>query len=262
MVRRAYEEELASILSDLKPPGPTTQEDPTEVVETVDPLVETQKVSPGPTLGGVTVKNFLFHPDTHPLILNLAMLRKYGPEALVWDVAVLEAYMPKDFGASSISHVNLHKLEACRAAHLSDAAWEEWHVFGWTTMALNGIPPDFEVLQIPTTAQCLVSLDILQRIRRDLHPSQEVQTYLRKVLRFEDIYLALPPAEYLPLDGCDFVDPKKLAELWPAVRVSGKAPTGDTVEAEQLRRLLTIHTYLEESRSKLRSQLGILSHVS
>jgi hypothetical protein len=53
----------------------------------------------------------------------------------------------------------------------------------------------------------------------------------------------------------------QVEEAWPLVRQTGRAPTGDTPEDEQLRRLLAVHQHLEQNRQQLRDQLPLVLHT-
>jgi hypothetical protein len=235
--------------------------DETEVVEDVA-HDEAKGGSSGPSLvlGRVTSKNFFRHPDAHPIVLDMALIRKYGPEWLDWEPETLEYAIPHDFGTQPASAVNLGKLNACKALHLMDSFWERWEVFGWCTMGLNGIFPDPQVMQVPTVPQVLIAADIANRIREDVAWSDEVKSYLGAVFKFDGVIVPIPPLEFVPTVGTD-VDVAAIDRQWDSVRASGHAPNGATVVDEQLRRMLFAHQMLEESRTRLREQMELLPHV-
>lgn len=241
---------------------PHADDEPTELVETVEQPEVAKETAARPLVGSVTVLNFFRHPDAHPLVLDLCLLKKYGPDFLMWEPETLEVRIPQDFRTTEVSDVNLSKIQACRTLHLVDTFWERWEVFGWVTSALNGLFPDFDSVQVPTVAQCAIAVSIAKKIRDDVEWSSEVKAFLASVFRFEGIFLPLEPLDFLELDADGLVvDPEEVARLWPAVRDARRAPAEESITNEQLRRLLLVQTALDENRSLLRSQLPLVQHV-
>lgn len=236
------------------------REDPTAIIEDVSPK-EDHGEKPVSVAGtsSVTAQNLFRHPDVHPLVLDLFLLRRYGHTWLEWEPESLEVILPVDLH-SSVSDVNFAKINACKALHLVDTFWQRWEVFVWCTMALNGVPPDFHVMQVPTFAQCLVSVDIANRIREDVPFSDEVTHFMRAALQHDGLLLPQSPIKVPPIE-VEGVDLKKLGDRWEEARAQGKAPAADTLEDEQLRRMLIINEFLEESRTRLRHQLELVPHA-
>jgi hypothetical protein len=208
---------------------------------------------------GVTVQNIWRHPDAHPVVLDYMLLEKYGPEWMLWEPETLQSRIPEEFKTQSLSDLNLSKIQACRTLHLVDSFWQRWEVFLWCTMAFNGEFPDFEVMQVPTVAQCLVAVDIANRLRDDVEFTLEAKTYLEAVHKYDGLLLPLPPLDFVTVDVSEVnVNLEDVKKRWPEVRSSEKAPKADTMEDEQLRRLLTVNQYLEESRARLQQQLRLI----
>ncbi len=236
-----------------KPP-PVRGEEPTRVLETFSEDPEPAKEA----AADVTAVNIFRHPDAHPYVLSFILLDKYGPEWLIWEPETLELFIDKDFHGG-VSHINFAKVQAMKTLHLVDTFWQRWEVFLWCTMALNGVPPDFEIMQVPTVAQCLVAIDIANRVRDDVGWTEEVKAYLQTVFHHDGIFCPQAPADFIELDTEGLpIDCAEIRKLWPDVRVSGRAPSEETVTAEQLRRLLVVNGYLEESRTHLNQQLSVL----
>jgi hypothetical protein len=204
----------------------------------------------------VTAKNLWKHPDAHPIALDLLLLRRYGHTWLEWEPETLQALIPEDFG-SQVSDLNLVKIQACKTLHLVDTFWEQWEIFIACLMPFNNEFTDFNVMQVPTVAQVLVACDVAARIRDDVEWSSEMKAYVRVVYEHDGIFLPIEPAAFVTLDAPEEIDQKALAVRWNEVRSSGKAPTGANPMDEQLRRLLTVHGFLEESRTRLQRQLGL-----
>jgi hypothetical protein len=210
----------------------------------------------------VTKQNIFQHLDTHPVVLDLLLLRKYGPEWMTWEHETLDLRIRVDFG-HSISDLNLHKVQAMKTLHFIDTFWEEWHIFVWCCMALNGVPPDFKVMQVPTVAQCMVAVDIANRVRQDVPFSAEMNDYVEQVHMHDGIFVPIEPLEWVTMDDVEDypVDCEDVKKRWPEVRKGGKELPSTTVENEQLNRMLSVREYLEESRSSLRAQLPLVTYV-
>jgi hypothetical protein len=245
-----------------KRPPPVTAPDPTENIETVGTVTESASSGAPVLLTKVTPQNVFRHPDTHPIVLDLLLINKYGPEWMGWSPETLELRIPGDFKTPSLSELNFSKILAVSTLHLVDTFWQRWEIFNWCAMTFNGVLPNFEVMQVPTVAQVLVAVDIANRVRTDMDWTQEVKAFISTVYRHDDIFLPIPPADFVKIDveGYD-INVVEIAKQWPEVRASGKAPSDESVTAEQLRRLLLVHTFLEESRSQLRQQLTMVGNV-
>jgi hypothetical protein len=244
----------------------TTREDNlTDLDETTQGVTDKSVGVPAPDEkpSPVTAKNIFQHPDTHPIMLDLILLRKYGPEWMTWEPETLEWRIPQDFGGQNISDANMHKVQALKTLHFNDRFWEAWEVFVWCCMAFNGVPPDFEVMQVPTVAQAMVAVDVANRVRQDVEFDEEINDFLEQVQMHDGMFCPIEPLEWVTMDDIEDypVDCEEVMRRWPDVRKTGKAPAGDTVTDEQLRRMLDVREYLEESRAALRAQLPLTTHV-
>lgn len=244
------------------------EEDPTVVVETTQGDEDVNPTVPKPTdvakskLSSVSVANLFRSPDTHPLILDLALLRKYKAEWLGWELETLVSRITADFGTPTVSDVNIEKVQACKALHLVDDFWLKWEVFLPCCAAFNGMFADFRNMQIPDVAECMLAVDIANRIRDDMQWSPEVKTFLSVVHRHQSIMCPQPPLDFVKVDTEGYpVDCADIMARWPEVRASAVAPQGGTIEDEQLRKMLGSWMYLESSRTRLNSQLQVLQYV-
>jgi hypothetical protein len=231
------------------------EEDPTEIVETVEPHQEIEKKAAEPR--AATPINLFQHPDAHPIALDLALLRRYGPLWLTWEPETLELRVPVDFHTQSLSSLNLDKLMAVKTLHLGDEFWKRWEIFSACTNPLNDVFAEFEVMQVPTYAEVIVAADIARQIRTDVTWSEELETYIRTVMEHDGVLVGIEPLEKIrPFTSG--LNSGLIEEAWPAVRQTGCAPAGDTAEDEQLRRMLTVEQYLEQNRQRLREQLPLV----
>lgn len=207
---------------------------------------------------GVGKGNLFRHPEAHPLVLDMHMLQTYGPDWLTWESDTVEAVIEEE-ERYELSAINLSKLEAMRTLHMVDAFWQRWEVFVWCTMPLNGIFPDFEVMQVPTVFQCMNAAHTASRVRTDVEWSEEIKTYLVQVHRFNEVLVSQKPLGFVELDLDGFpIDVKEIQEAWPTVRNTRKIEKVGPVEAEQLQRMLDLYDDLEDARDELRKQLEVV----
>ncbi len=236
-------------------------EDPTEHIETVESQEPQQPKGQAPMVASVTTANLLRHPDAHPVALDYLMIRKYGLDWFEWEPETFEIILPRDF-KGGVSDLNLSKIQAVKAMHMVDDYWLRWEVFNWITAPLNSVFPNFEVMQVPTVAQCMVSVDIANRVRTDVAWSDEVKAFLGVVHQHDDIFVPQEPLEFVKIDTAGLpLNVEEIALKWIDVRSSGKAPAGNNITDEQLRRMLLVHGYLVESRDRLHQQMSLLPNV-
>jgi hypothetical protein len=237
---------------------PKIGDEPTEEYET-DEGDEGEKTADEKALPPPTTINLFQHPDAHPLVLDLALLREYRIDWFDWEPETLAWRIPRDFKTSVVSDLNMNKIQAVKTLHFVDTFWNQWEVFNWCTQPFNNLYPDFEVMQVPTVAQCLVSIDTANKIRTDVKFGEEIKGFLETVYRTDGMFCPLEPADFVEIDAEGLlVDCEEVQKHWPEVKRSGRAPTKDTITDEQLRRALNAHNYLEENRTLLQQQLPLV----
>lgn len=230
-----------------------------ETVEYEDDRHRTD-VEPAPRMP--TTINLFQHPDAHPFVLDLALLRRYGPEWLQWEPETLEDVILRDFKTKTLSDVNLEKLQGIRTLHMQDTFWQEWQIFMPTALALNGVPADFEVMQFVTVPQAMIAVDIANRIREDVKWSVEMETFLSVLHLHEGFFVPQEPLAWVEVDDEEYdVDAKDVRERWQHVRATRKAPPATSPENEQLRRMLGAWELLQENRQQLDEQLPLIYHA-
>ena len=136
----------------------------------------------------------LQNTEAHPVALSLLLLRRYGPEWLLWESETLEAKLQEDFGGAS--RINFEKIQAMKALHLAEEFWTSWEVFAWCTAALNGRLADFEVMQVPTLPECLYSVSCAKHTRDDVPWSGEVAAFVGAVHLHDEVLVPTPPLEF------------------------------------------------------------------
>lgn len=239
------------------------EDDPTVVVETIqadEPIPMAQVKERESSVTKVSSTNLFRNVEAHPLALDLLLLKRYGIEWLGWEHETLMSRIQQDFHTPTVADVNLEKLQACRAVHLVDDFWQRWEVFLPCCSAFNGTFADFQSMQVPDVAECMVATDVANRIRNDVPWSSEMQGYLSVVHRHGGQLCPIPPLESIVVDTEGLpIDCQDVRARWPSVRASGRAPGGDTPEDEQLRRMLGSWLYLESMRKRLTDQLKVLN---
>lgn len=240
------------------------EEEPTIVVETAQGDEEENPALPEPSTktSSAFLSTLFRNVDAHPIVLDLALLQRYGMDWLRWEYETMLTRVTQDFDTPTVSDVNMEKLQACKALHLVDDFWSKWEVFNACVAALNGSFADFQRLQVHTVPECMLAVDIARRVRTDVEWSSEVKAFLSTVHKHDGMLVPTPPLEFVHVDTAglpgDYAD---VAKRWPQVRSTGKAPSSDSIEDEQLRRMLGAWRYLDSSRSRLQAQLPNLQHV-
>jgi hypothetical protein len=254
-------ESLSSLLRSIKPDIPSADDPDPVVIAKPEENVEVAVVRKEEVTSVVTPKNIFRHPEAHPLVLDLMLIKKYGEEWLGWEQETIEHRVPLDFGIDRISDINMGKLNAMKALHLVDTFWERWEVFGWCTIAINATFPDFVHMQVPTVMQAAIAVDVANRIRSDVTWSSEVSGFIATVHRHDGFLVPQPPLDFVVVDTSDLpINIEEVKKAWPAVRTAKVAPNTVTPEAEQLRRMLFVLNAVEHSRTQLQQQLGALRH--
>lgn len=134
-----------------------------------------------PYSGPVTAKQAFVHPDAHPLLLNLLLLREMGADYLAWEPETIWAEIQSTWG-TTVSDVNKQKIQAVRACYVSDSPYEDWQAYEKVTAGLFGVVPRKTEMQRPSPGRALVALDVLGHIREDKRLSPEVVKYCAAVL--------------------------------------------------------------------------------
>tara|TARA_B100000886_G_scaffold168182_1_gene115050 strand:+ start:4380 stop:5033 length:654 start_codon:yes stop_codon:yes gene_type:complete len=127
-------------------------------------------------LGPKTTKQAFTHRDTHPLILNLLMISKFGPDCLAWEPETCWHEIRSTWGGS-VSELNKNKIQAVRTAHLSDSPYERWEIFDLVCAGLVGSSPRFDLIQKPSPHRAAFAIDVLSQIKENARVSDEVLKY-------------------------------------------------------------------------------------
>lgn len=206
--------------------------------------------------------NVFQHPTSHPVVLDLLLIKKYELEWFKWEQETLRVRIPHDFPTAGVSDLNWGKIQAVKAIHMNETYWHRWEVFNWITQPFNNLFMDPDMLQVPSTAQMMVSIETAKRIRNESTWADDVIAFITQACKFDGVFFPPEPLDFIdvPVDH-GMVSKEDIAKLWPSVRRSGVAPTEETIIAEQLRRNLAAYNFLNENRKRLESQMIWLLHV-
>jgi hypothetical protein len=126
---------------------------------------------------------------SHPLLLDLLLIKEFGPEYLAWEAPTVWKEIKSSFG-TSISEVNRAKVQALRTCHVVDLPYEAWEIFEKVAISIAGGVPKFDVMQRPTPHACAMALETMRSVR-DKKPAREVFRYIAAVM-LDDGYCYAP----------------------------------------------------------------------
>lgn len=136
--------------------------------------------------------------DTHPLALDRLLAEKYGVHWLLWEPETLWVSIVKDFRLKSdISNHARSCIQATKTIHSVDSFFTDWQVTQWCTQALDGIIPDFDVLQDTDPGQILHAVSCVSRLRGQVPYNDEVQSWMAACFLSEGLLYAPPPVEFI-----------------------------------------------------------------
>lgn len=175
------EDELEKLGKDEQEPAPTEAE---QSVDKTSQLV----------FRTVTKSNLFSHPEAHPYVLDLALIRTFGTEWFQWEQETIFEEIKKTFN-TSIADINRVKILATMTLHVTDVAWEHWEIFEKTIHALNGSigHPDF--MQPCDVPYLMAGVDIINDIRKETF-SDEVGRYVAACFMSDEIGAAPPPLDF------------------------------------------------------------------
>jgi hypothetical protein len=154
------------------------------------PDLNTRKTTP------VTSKNLFVHHDTHPVVFDIALLKRYKADWFEWQPETLWKEIKEDFRVPSISDHAKSKIQAIRTLHIGEGYWKSWEVFCWITQSLNNNIPDWHILQKPSLAQLMSSVDIAEMVRTGETFALEVSSFIAASLLDENVLYAPHPVAF------------------------------------------------------------------
>lgn len=161
--------------------NPSTPEGAVEIQETPNPRP-------------LTSRSLFSHPDAHPVVLDLALLKHFQLEWFSWLPETLFSEIEHTF-KTNIAEVNKLKIMAAKALHVVDAFWDHWEIFEKVIAALNGVVPRLHVIQPPELPLLFAGVDIANNIRSEKY-GEEVARYCAAVFLNEDVLYAPEPLSF------------------------------------------------------------------
>jgi hypothetical protein len=175
-------------ISALKPTAPSE-----------DSLEEKELLRVDPDAGTpVSLKNFLIHHDTHPIVLDFAMLRAFQLQWLGWEPETLWSETQRYF-ESQISELTRAKLQTLRTIHISNGPWHQWQVFEKIIQGLNNNIPRWDIMQAPGLEQLYAGIDMLDHLRQ-MDFNSEVRLYMAASILHEEVSYVPPPLDFLQIE--------------------------------------------------------------
>lgn len=142
----------------------------------------------------VTKNNLFSHPEAHPFVLDMALLKAFQLDWFKWEPDTLFEEIQKTFN-TSIADVNRMKILATVTLHVVDSFWEQWDVFENTILALNGVIPRIGFMQPPDIPLLMTGVDIANSIRKEEF-SDEVSRYSAACFLHEHVSYTPEPLEF------------------------------------------------------------------
>lgn len=212
--------------------------------------MQLQTLSATPTL---TKRNIFAQADAHPLVLNMLLLKEFGPEYLGWEIETVLDEIRLTWG-TSISDVNKQKVEAIRSIYIADEVLQEWEQFEAVTNGLMGVAPRMDISQRPSPGRCLVALDIICNIRDTKLITPEIYKYCAAVLM--DFGVAYGPGKLEPANQYLTHNEPELSKIVQMVKQQVIPSTNDSVlVGTQVMKSLSIKDFGTEMDQLMRSQM-------
>lgn len=146
----------------------------------------------------VTLRNLFTHHDTHPVVIDFALMKAFGVEWLGWDASTIWMMIQRIFKMPISEHARA-KVQTVKTLHIANGPWEHWQVFEKIIQGLNNNIPKFEIMQAPSLEQLYAGIDMLDHIRtRDF--VDEVKRYMAAAVLHEDVFFVPSPLDFIQVE--------------------------------------------------------------
>jgi len=169
-----------------------------QMLDSAEPKPETVPVLEDEREKPVTRGNLFTHHDTHPIILDIALLRIFGAEWMEWEPETLREEVKRRY-PHGISELNWNQIQAVKTLHVHDAPWLDYEAFVPVIMAMNNTIPIFTQLDKPSVAKLMVGVDIMNDIR-DEEFSDEISRFCTACFLDDGVVYAPPPLDFIQGD--------------------------------------------------------------
>jgi hypothetical protein len=220
----------------------------------------------------VTRGNLFTHHDTHPIILDMALIRLFGTDWLEWEPETLREEIQRRY-PHGISELNWNQIQAVKTLHVHDAPWQDYEAFVPVILALNNNIPIFTLLQRPTISNLMAGVDMMNDLREEEF-TEEISRFCAACFLDEGVVYAPPPLDFiqgdlskpmyycpdcgshvedLPVDGICDVCSERFADGHPG----NFRPNPEVVEKiRQTGEGTNIRTYLERPFKEVKERLA------
>jgi hypothetical protein len=152
---------------------------------------------------GLTRPTAFTSPDTHPLLLDKILADRYGINWLIWEPETLWDTMTVDFHLKmEISKHARSGIQAVKTIHCNDSFFQDWQTTLWCSQALDGEPPDFDVLQDTSPGQIWHAFECARLLRGSMPYDEEVQSWMAAYWLDDGIVYAPPPLDFMQDNIC------------------------------------------------------------
>ena len=205
--------------------------------------------------GPVTPKQAFTNRETHPLILNLLLLKEFGSEYLGWEPESCWVEIGRSWG-TTVSEINKNKIQAIRTCHVSDSPYEKWEIFEKVSMGFVGLTPKFALIQRATPHRAALALDIMGQVRDKQPISDEIYKYVAAAMMDSGLIYGPGPMEPSNKYLAKFISSEKQAEVKNALSVRKKPTFSGNNEGDiQLMKAISVKDFLESASRTLLTQL-------
>ena len=203
-------------------------------------------------MGPFTKKSAFTDRRSHPLLLDLIMIKEFGPHYLSWEPETCWEEVRRTFSVT-VSELNKNKIQATRTCHVSDRPYSAWEIFEKVAVSFSGSIPKFDVIQKPTPHVCGAALDVMSQIK-DKELSEEVVKYVAATLLDQGVCYGPGPLKACNKYLAPHVGPELQRRVAKAI-ASGARPDFDGTNEDdvQVFKVTMITDYIEyDSRNLLR----------
>lgn len=279
----SHEDKLLAVLEKIGQPAEASDEAPAKLdadedsvhLETVEKPDILQPPLPAPErLAPISPKNIFVHHDTHPVVYDVMLLKKYDLDWYGWEHETLWRTIMQDFRVPSISDHAKSKIQAIRTIHINEWFWTKWEVFCWISQALNNNIPDFQILQKPSVPQLFQAVDAATMVRDDEEFNHELKMFVAASVVDDGVIYAPRPIRFCQEEVVELLKTLKaddfesmigaVAERWGVVvgKPSEEIELQETAVDVQIARLLVARDYLDLRRRQMKDQLRMLDNGS
>jgi hypothetical protein len=186
------------------------------------------------------------------------MMKSYGKEWVGWEPETIWTVTRMD-STSDICLFNKNKLMAIKAILSNDMFWKDWITFEKCTLALNNVPPRFDILEEVSPGQMAYAVRVSYDLRRypgantpgrDPVFSSEVKSYVAARSYMEGIAYLPEPLDFAQSKLDSFTGEARLAESIKARLNTPEAPADETPEGIGAVRAAVIRAYAFSKKRK------------